>query len=57
MNPEELRLTLENTKEVFPLVRGGMACNATFGGPRMGPIFGGHAPFWRKVAPDFKAFE
>jgi thiamine thiazole synthase len=35
-------LTLENTKEVFPgLYVAGMAANATFGGPRMGPIFGG----------------
>jgi thiamine thiazole synthase len=35
-------LTLENTREVFPgLFVAGMAANATFGGPRMGPIFGG----------------
>lgn len=35
-------LTLENTREVFPgLYVAGMAANATFGGPRMGPIFGG----------------
>jgi len=35
-------LTLENTCEVFPgLYVVGMAANATFGGPRMGPIFGG----------------
>ena len=35
MDPEEAeKLTLENTKEVFPgLNVAGMACNATFGGP------------------------
>ena len=38
MNPEEAeRLTLENTREVFPgLYVTGMACNATFGGPGWG---------------------
>jgi len=36
------RLTLENTTEVYPgLWVTGMAANAVFGGPRMGPIFGG----------------
>ncbi len=36
------KFTVENTKEVFPnLVVCGMAVNAVFGGPRMGPIFGG----------------
>ncbi len=36
------RLTIENTVEVYPgLWVAGMAANATFGGPRMGPIFGG----------------
>ncbi len=35
-------LPLENTREVFPgLYIAGMAANATFGAPRMGPIFGG----------------
>lgn len=35
-------LTLENTREIFPgLYVAGMAANASFGGPRMGPIFGG----------------
>jgi len=33
---------LKNTKEIFPNVWVcGMAANAVFGGPRMGPIFGG----------------
>ena len=35
-------LTLKNTKEIFPNVWVcGMSANAVFGGPRMGPIFGG----------------
>ncbi len=33
---------LENTKEIYPgLYAAGMASNAVFGSPRMGPIFGG----------------
>lgn len=36
------RLTLENTVEVYSgLWVCGMAANAVFGGPRMGPVFGG----------------
>ena len=43
MWPEEAeKLTLTNTRAVFPgLWIAGMAANAVFGAPRMGPIFGG----------------
>lgn len=44
-------LTLENTKEIYPHVYvTGMSCNAVFGGPRMGPIFGGMLLSGGKVA-------
>jgi thiazole biosynthesis enzyme len=45
------RMTIENTKEVYPnLYVCGMAANASFGGPRMGPIFGGMLLSGQKVA-------
>lgn len=45
------QLTLENTTEVYPgLWVAGMAANAVFGGPRMGPIFGGMLLSGEKVA-------
>ncbi|MFA4917401.1 MAG: sulfide-dependent adenosine diphosphate thiazole synthase [Syntrophales bacterium] len=45
------RLTLENTKEICPGVYvAGMSANAAFGGPRMGPIFGGMLLSGKKVA-------
>lgn len=45
------RKVVENTKEVFPNVYVcGMAANAVFGSPRMGPIFGGMLLSGKKVA-------
>ncbi len=42
---------VNNTKEVYPgLYVAGMAANAVFGGPRMGPIFGGMLLSGEKVA-------
>ena len=45
------RMIMENTKEIFPGVFvSGMSCNAVFGAPRMGPIFGGMLMSGKKVA-------
>lgn len=45
------RMIMENTKEIFPGVFvAGMSCNAVFGAPRMGPIFGGMLMSGKKVA-------
>ncbi len=45
------RLTLENTKRICPGVYvAGMSANAAFGGPRMGPIFGGMLLSGKRVA-------
>ncbi|MEE8637772.1 MAG: sulfide-dependent adenosine diphosphate thiazole synthase [Candidatus Margulisiibacteriota bacterium] len=42
---------VQNTKEVYPGVYVcGMACNAVFGAPRMGPIFGGMLLSGKKAA-------
>jgi sulfide-dependent adenosine diphosphate thiazole synthase len=45
------KLTIENTKEICSNVYvAGMSANAAFGGPRMGPIFGGMLLSGKKVA-------
>jgi len=45
------QLTLENTREICPGVFvAGMSANAAFGGPRMGPIFGGMLLSGKKAA-------
>nr|MDA3835922.1 hypothetical protein [Spirochaetales bacterium] len=45
------KLTIENTKKICPGVFvAGMSANAAFGGPRMGPIFGGMLLSGKKVA-------
>jgi thiazole biosynthesis enzyme len=45
------QFTVDNTREAYPnLYVCGMASNAVFGGPRMGPIFGGMLLSGRKVA-------
>lgn len=44
-------LIVENTREIYPgLYAAGMASNAVFGAPRMGPIFGGMLLSGKRVA-------
>jgi len=44
---------VKNSKEICPgLYACGMCANAVFGGPRMGPIFGGMLLAGKKVAND-----
>jgi len=45
------RMIVENTREFFPGVFcSGMCCNAIYGAPRMGPIFGGMLMSGKKAA-------
>lgn len=45
------KMTVENTREICPGVfAAGMSCNAIFGAPRMGPVFGGMLMSGKKVA-------
>ncbi len=45
------RMIVENTREFFPGVFcSGMSCNAIYGAPRMGPIFGGMLMSGKKAA-------
>jgi ribulose 1,5-bisphosphate synthetase/thiazole synthase len=44
-------MVVSNSKEIYPGVwAAGMAANAVFGAPRMGPIFGGMLLSGRKCA-------
>ncbi len=50
------RLVVENSREVYPgIYVTGMAANAVFGSPRMGPIFGGMLLSGKKVAMEILA--
>ena len=47
------RLVVENSREVYPgIYVVGMAANAVYGSPRMGPVFGGMLLSGRKVADE-----
>ena len=46
-------MVVENTREIYPSVWvAGMAANAIFGSPRMGPIFGGMLLSGKKCAEE-----
>lgn len=45
------KMIMENTREFFPGVfASGMCCNAIYGAPRMGPVFGGMLMSGKKVS-------
>ncbi|MGM0568866.1 MAG: sulfide-dependent adenosine diphosphate thiazole synthase [Elusimicrobiota bacterium] len=48
---EAEKIVVENTRQIYPgLYVCGMAANAAYGAPRMGPVFGGMLKSGRKVA-------
>ena len=47
------RTVVENSQEIYPgLYVAGMAANAAYGAPRMGPIFGGMFVSGKKIADE-----
>lgn len=45
------KMIMENTREIYPgMFASGMCCNAIYGAPRMGPVFGGMLMSGKKAA-------